>query len=55
MNNKNYNRNAQEILWSWIILGVPVMAQWLMNPTRNIEVASLISGLTQSVKDLVVP
>ena len=26
-------------------LGVPVVAQWLMNPTRNHEVAGLIPGL----------
>ena len=32
-------------------LGVPVMAQWLTNPTRNGEVVGLISGLTQWVKD----
>ena len=28
--------------------GVPIMAQWLTNPTRNREVAGLIPGLTQS-------
>ena len=32
--------------------GVPVMAQWLTNPTRNHEVAGLIPGLTQWLKDL---
>ena len=31
--------------------GVPVVAQWLMNPTRNHEVERLTSGLTQWVKD----
>ena len=35
--------------------GVPVMAQWLMNPTRNHEVVGSIPGLTQWVEDSVLP
>ena len=31
--------------------GVPVVAQWLMNPTRNHEVVGSIPALSQWVKD----
>ena len=37
------------------ISGVPVVAQWLMNPTRNREVEGLIPGLAQWVKNPVLP
>ena len=37
------------------IFGVPVVAQWLMNPTRNYEVVGSIPGLAQCVKDPVLP
>ena len=33
-------------------MGVPIMAQWLTNPTRNHEVVSSIPGLAEWVKDL---
>ena len=34
---------------------VPIVAQWLMNPTRNCEDSGLIPGLTQWVEDLALP
>ena len=33
-------------------VGVPTVAQWLTNPTRNREVSGLIPGLAQWNKDL---
>ena len=35
--------------------GIPFVAQWLRNPTRNQEVAGLIPGLSQWVKDPALP
>ena len=35
--------------------GVPVVARWLRNPTRNHEVAGLIPGLALWVKDSALP
>ena len=37
------------------LTGVPVMAQWLTNPTRNHEVLGSIPGPVQWVKDPVLP
>ena len=35
--------------------GVPIVAQWLTNPTRNEEFLGSIPGLAQRLKDMVSP
>ena len=35
--------------------GVPILAQWLTNLTRNCEVADSVPGLAQWVEDSVLP
>ena len=37
------------------VQGVPIVAQWLTNPTRNHEVVGSIPAPAQWVKDLVLP
>ena len=37
------------------MLGVPVVVQWLTNPTRNHEVAGSVPGLAQRIKDQALP
>ena len=37
------------------IIGVPVVAQWLTNPTRNHEVAGSVPALAQWVNDPALP
>ena len=37
------------------VTGVPVVAQWLSDPTRNHEVAGSVPALAQWVNDLALP
>ena len=39
----------------WELDGVPVVVQWLTNPTKNYEVEGSIPGLAQQVGDLALP
>ena len=46
---------SKEIQYLKFKLGVPVVAQWLTNPTRNHEVAGSIPALAQWVNDPALP
>ena len=47
--------NVLKIIRKTVGMGVPIVAQWLMNPTRNHEVAGLVPALAQWVKDPALP
>ena len=44
-------KNRTEVFIRKCFAGVPVVAQWLTNPTRNHEVACSIPALAQWVND----
>ena len=54
-----WERKLVQPLWKTVFkklnTGVPVMAQWLTNPTRNHEVAGSVPGLAQWVNDPALP
>ena len=43
------------IVSSLMVFGVPIMVQWLTNPTRNHEVAGSVAALAQWVNHPVLP
>ena len=51
----NLPKKAKDLYIKNCKMGVPVVAQWLTNPTRNHEVVGSIPGLTQWVKDPALP
>ena len=52
---QQYTTHIKNSIKNRAILGVPVVAQWLTNPIRNHEVAGLIPGLAQWIKDPTLP
>ena len=51
------NKNLQALSSNKNIIqnGVPIVVQWLTNPTRNHEVAGLVPALAQWAKDPALP
>jgi len=53
---RNYYNTVKQLYFKKVFLkkestGVPVVVQWLTNPTRNHEVAGSIPALAQWAKD----
>ena len=55
MTKKSFLKEMMPKLNLKTLRGLPDVAQWLTNPIRNREVAGLIPGLAQWVKDPTLP
>ena len=49
------NKTCYEMFNEMVKSGVPVVVQWLTNPTGNHEVAGSIPGLAQRVEEPALP
>ena len=52
---KKTKRKEDKDVYKTQLYGVPVVAQWLMNPTRKHEVVGSVPALAQWVKDPALP
>ena len=50
-----FTQEEKDALRNHLLLGVPIVVQWLMNLTRNCEVVGSIPGLVQWAKDPALP
>ena len=55
LNNQWITEEIKEEIKKYLEAGVPVVVQWLTNPTRNHEVAGSVPALAQWVSDPALP